>query len=72
MTTRVPVLCIACARYIGKRRCSAFTQGIPEDIVIYGADHRRGFKGDRGIHFQLADGSEARSALEDWKAVFGA
>lgn len=72
MTTRVPVQCNACARWLGKGKCQAFSSGIPEDIQYYGADHRRGFAGDRGIHFQLKDGSEAREALNDWKSVFSA
>lgn len=63
--------CIACARFLGKGRCEAFTR-IPDEIIAYGADHRRGFTGDRGIHFKLKDGPEARNALEDWRSVFGA
>jgi len=60
MTTndRVPTLCVACTRRIGDdpEACTSFPQGIPENIVIYGDDHRRSLAGEEP--FEL-DGERA-------------
>lgn len=46
--------CYFCEHYIGKRKCKAFPDGIPEDISIGGNDHKKPYKGDNGIQFKQA------------------
>ena len=35
--------------------CTAFPDGIPYDISVFGFDHRKPYKGDRGIRFKAKD-----------------
>jgi hypothetical protein len=39
MTTEYPILCKACVRWLGSA-CLSFPNGIPEQILLYGGDHR--------------------------------
>lgn len=68
----MPSQCLACTRF--QRRpltaCAAFPDGIPEEILIWGADHRAPFPGDGGVRFELAEGLESRDAFEQWNAMF--
>jgi hypothetical protein len=41
MTTSSPALCLACQRKIDPgNTCTSFPEGIPDDILLGGADHR--------------------------------
>lgn len=58
-------LCIFCRRLEeGRARCEAFPEGIPDEILYAGHDHREPYEGDRGLRFALKPGEEAR--LEEW------
>lgn len=52
-------ICFACQRYRGwdldhpKAHCEAFPEGIPDDILFGGFDHRNPHVGDHGIRFLL-------------------
>ncbi len=74
MTTRLPVLCNACAHFNANdpANCRAFPQGIPVEIGSFGHDHHEAFPGDHGVQFELADRPGALQALSDWERVFGA
>ena len=41
-----------------KIHCEAFPNGIPDAILDGGFDHRKRFKGDKGIRFELKEGIE--------------
>jgi len=66
MTTRLPILCLACTRYRIEGTCAAFPSGIPVDILRLGADHRSPVPNDNGIVFNLKMGKEQQ--LKDWTA----
>lgn len=73
MTTFLPTMCLACARLIfkdGETTCEAFPDGIPAEIIQYGADHRLPFEGDGGVRFLQKRGPEALQAFEDWRSTF--
>ena len=50
--------CLICENYIGKKAgikkpiCKAFLDGIPNEILSGGNDHKEPFKGDNGIRFE--------------------
>lgn len=51
--------CLSCKHYTGDRFCKAFpleTDGIPEPIFLGEHDHRKPYKGDKGIHWEPAPG----------------
>jgi hypothetical protein len=68
MTDVPPPLCIFCRHLTeGQVRCTAFPQGIPDDLLFALRDHREPYEGDRGIRFELKPGEEA--GLEEWLAL---
>lgn len=73
MTSYVPALCLACQRLFfagGRSSCLAFPDGIPDVILIGGADHRTPIEGDGGITFVQKDSAEAHEAFSDWRQTF--
>lgn len=62
MTTRPP-MCLACAHYTGPGVCSAFPDGIPDDITLEAFDHRAPHPGDHGIRFEAVDDPELVTVL---------
>lgn len=49
-------LCMRCKHFFGKDHpeapaCKAFPNGIPNEIILSRANHRKPFDGDRGILF---------------------
>lgn len=77
MTTVSPVQCFACTRLIKTAdastntqtvaRCRAYPDGIPMEIGLLGADHRKA-RGDEkaGLIFDRAAGPEADDAWLWW------
>lgn len=60
------LLCLFC-RHLREdgTRCAAFPEGIPDEILFCGHDHRLPFEGDRGIRFELKPGEEAN--WDEWQ-----
>ena len=58
MATSVQPLCLACRhldrQQMNARVCSAFSDGIPDDIWMNRRDHRDAYPGDHNIQFELA------------------
>lgn len=69
MTSRIPVLCLACTRFNKDGTCSAFPDKIPDAIMIFGRDHRTSVKGDHGIVFNQGETPEQLEAFRDWNRV---
>jgi hypothetical protein len=42
----IPALCEACRHWRGDLSCSSFPDGIPEEIIRYGSDHRESRDGE--------------------------
>lgn len=66
--TSPATLCIACVHRHGAD-CTAFPDGIPEEILFEGFDHREPYPGDNGVRFEVRAGYE-RDLTEYllWKA----
>ena len=45
-------ICFECKSYIDKYNCSAFPEGIPNEILVGEYDHRQPYEGDNGIQFE--------------------
>lgn len=60
MTTSLPLLCAACARFDGQAACTSFPEGIPEDILVWSGDHRQSRAGEEP--FLLAEDGDAAFA----------
>jgi len=45
--------CISCKHYRMLHRCTAFPDRIPEAIMLGEHDHRKPYKGDNGIRWEL-------------------
>jgi hypothetical protein len=80
MTTAGIPLCASCARFspaLGvdlfadelRPTCAAFPDGIPEDILVGGADHRTPVDGDRGLTWVMAGDADAPGLLDAWVAT---
>lgn len=67
MTSRMPVICNACARFRSNGTCKAFPEKIPDDIVVFGRDHRTSVNGDDGIVFLQGESDEQKRAFTHWK-----
>lgn len=70
MTIELPPICTGCVHYIERRRCKAFPQGIPDDIIHNRFDHRQPHPQDGGIHFEPVDQRAATVAalyFDTWR-----
>lgn len=45
--------CFSCLWFKGDGTCDAFPEGIPFDIYVNQADHRKRYPGDGGVVFKL-------------------
>lgn len=56
MTIGPAPICMDCIHYDRKNTsgltCSAFPNGIPEDIIFSRVDHHKPYDGDHGIQFE--------------------
>jgi hypothetical protein len=62
-----PPICLYCTRLSFREKqaiCPAFPDGIPDEIYLGAFDHRKAFKGDNGIRFELAPGKD--DSLKTW------
>jgi hypothetical protein len=62
-----PPICLFCSRLSYDKEtpiCPAFPKGIPDGIYLGAFDHRKAFKGDQGIRFELMAGKD--DALKTW------
>lgn len=54
--TQREIACASCRRFWADYRaedvCDAFPRGIPREILMGDNDHRKGFKGDRGLGYR--------------------
>lgn len=71
MTTVMPSLCLACRRLKEDSTCAAFPEGIPLNIIFYGADHRQPVAGDNGVLFEMSAKPSAPGAFNDWRELHG-
>lgn len=68
MTVILANLCMSCThKRQGKNTCTAFPLGIPEDIFLWGRDHRTPVPGDSGIVFELDTGKADLFTV--WKGI---
>lgn len=60
MTSRPIPQCATCThlRVEPERTCSAFPDGIPDEIWWNRADHRQPYPGDHGIRWEPLDGAK--------------
>ncbi|MFC4008484.1 hypothetical protein ACFOY2_14735 [Nonomuraea purpurea] len=80
---RRPSICDACARLRQQANpkpvspaeryvpfCTAFPDGVPDQIYFGGFDHRRSYPGDRNVLFDLREGGErALTAYERYSGI---
>lgn len=65
MTDLSAFICIFCKHLCdGATRCTAFPEGIPDDILFGIHDHRNPYEGDNGVLFELKPGGEAE--WDEW------
>lgn len=76
MAEGAPNICLSCkwldlgsmrGRFIEEGNtpvCRAFPDGIPGEIWYGGVDHRNSYPGDKGIHYEKADGPAADYKLQ--------
>ncbi len=61
-------ICMMCTHYHWHNEqgnsCDAFPGGIPEPILLNQADHRRPYKGDKGVMFLAKDEEGRKYAAE--------
>jgi hypothetical protein len=69
VTTILPPICGGCKhlnttsdRPLLDPKCDAFPGGIPNEILLSKADHRKPFPGDQGIQFDPEDDEAAKYA----------
>lgn len=71
MTDYNPSMCYGCERKSpDSLTCEAFPDGIPDEILVFGADHRLPFPGDHGKQFMLGDSPDAEQNFIDWQRAF--
>lgn len=63
MTSYQPPICTTCARLTAGGYCTAFPDGIPDDIWLGGYDHREPYPGDHGVLYEL--NQEEHGAAEE-------
>ena len=49
----IEALCYSCEHFLANKRCSAFLNGIPAEILNMSHDHRLPYLGDNGIVYGL-------------------
>jgi hypothetical protein len=65
MTSVVPPICAGCKHLttdLMESKCDAFPAGIPWEILLSKADHRKPFAGDSGIQFEPRTPKDAEYA----------
>lgn len=65
MTSVAPPICVGCKHRRGDLmdpKCDAFPSGIPTEILLSNADHRKPYPGDNGIRFDPESPEDAKYA----------
>jgi hypothetical protein len=64
MTSLAPPICVGCVHRISERgwSCTAYPNGIPDEIIRSKVDHRQPHIGDHGIRFEPVDDEAAEFA----------
>jgi hypothetical protein len=68
MTSVAAPICMSCTRREPGGTCTAFPDGIPDDIWLGGYDHRQPYPGDEGVLYELDPGRAAALAEYDQTA----
>jgi hypothetical protein len=60
------VQCWLCCHLKPYGRCDAFPEGIPQEIISGGYDHREPYDGDDGIRYEEIPGDSGQESEEEW------
>lgn len=73
MTSIAPPICYGCKHLVPtsefELKCTAFPQGIPNEIVLSKHDHRTPFPGDHGVRFEAKTPEDAEYAANMFDRV---
>lgn len=69
-----PAICFSCALLApdddevadGQLRCSAFPDGVPDEIANGSFDHRKKYPGDGGLRWVSGGDAYAKEMLQAW------
>jgi hypothetical protein len=72
MTQYPAPICYRCKWFDGSDvwTCKAYPEGIPDEIIFSGVDHRKPYKGDYGTYFEPSDPEDYEKNVKelfDWR-----
>lgn len=69
MTSIMAPICMWCAHFERDApglHCSAYTDGIPDEIITSRVDHRKPYTGDNGVQFVQGDNGLGDNPLPEY------